>query len=355
MEAMGDPPTTPMSERALVSLVGGGLARDEVGPTSDRPMIAVTVEDADHTRRLLPLVAGLPCLTVGVAARSFPDPVGFDVLLCDDEGAEAPWVPCPDGAAGTVAELGRSASAHPVASLVLVQLLRLGSTLGVADGLVAESLAYAALQAGGDHRGWLADRPPSHPSPSPDPDPVLVTRAGGTVRLTLNRPQVRNAYSTAMRDALIDGLQIAAADTGVAEVCLEGAGPDFCSGGDLGEFGAARDPAVAHAVRSTRNAGYWIDACAQRCTARVHGMCVGAGAELAAFAGRVVATPDTGFLLPELSMGLIPGAGGTVSIPRRIGRPRAAWLALSGALLGAETALQWGLVDEVVDPHPGPA
>jgi enoyl-CoA hydratase/carnithine racemase len=79
----------------------------------------------------------------------------------------------------------------------------------------------------------------------------------------------------------------------------------------------------------------------------VHGACAGAGVELPAFAGRVIADPGTTFLLPELAMGLIPGAGGTVSLPRRIGRERTAKLALSGEPIDAKTALDWGLVDEL--------
>ena len=82
-------------------------------------------------------------------------------------------------------------------------------------------------------------------------------------------------------------------------------------------------------------------------TARVHGVSVGAGVEFAAFAERVVAAPNASFQLPEVSIGLIPGAGGCVSIPRRIGRQRAAWLALSGRRINAATALEWGLVDEI--------
>jgi enoyl-CoA hydratase/carnithine racemase len=61
----------------------------------------------------------------------------------------------------------------------------------------------------------------------------------------------------------------------------------------------------------------------------------------------VVASEDAWFQLPELSMGLIPGAGGTLSLPRRIGRQRTAWLALSGARLDAATALRWRLVDAI--------
>ncbi|HRD62678.1 MAG TPA: enoyl-CoA hydratase/isomerase family protein, partial [Nocardioides sp.] len=77
------------------------------------------------------------------------------------------------------------------------------------------------------------------------------------------------------------------------------------------------------------------------------GACIGAGIEIPAFAETVVATPDAWFRLPELSMGLVPGAGGTVSIPRRIGRWRTAWLLLTGRDLAAATALEWGLVDVV--------
>ena len=79
----------------------------------------------------------------------------------------------------------------------------------------------------------------------------------------------------------------------------------------------------------------------------VHGACVGAGIELPAFAGRVVASRDAWFALPEVAMGLVPGAGGTVSLPRRIGAQRTAWLALTGRRIDAETALAWGLVDEL--------
>ena len=86
---------------------------------------------------------------------------------------------------------------------------------------------------------------------------------------------------------------------------------------------------------------------AGRIRAEVHGACLGAGVELPAFADRVVAEEDSFFGLPEVGLGLIPGAGGTVSLPRRIGRQRTAWLGLSGQRLDARTALDWGLVDEV--------
>jgi enoyl-CoA hydratase/carnithine racemase len=85
--------------------------------------------------------------------------------------------------------------------------------------------------------------------------------------------------------------------------------------------------------------------------AYVHGACIGAGIELPAFCGRVTARADARFQLPEVGMGLIPGAGGTVSLPRRIGRQRAAWLALTGERVDAETARRWGLID-AIEPEP---
>ena len=72
---------------------------------------------------------------------------------------------------------------------------------------------------------------------------------------------------------------------------------------------------------------------------------------MAAFAHRVVADPTTRIALPEVGLGLMPGAGGTVSLPRRIGRHRTMWLALTGATIGAEVALAWGLVDQL-SPDP---
>jgi enoyl-CoA hydratase/carnithine racemase len=160
-----------------------------------------------------------------------------------------------------------------------------------------------------------------------------------------------------MRDALCEALAVAEGDPGVARVQLDGAGPCFSAGGDLDEFGTHADPSTSHVVRSARNAGRQLSHLAERLgpalEARVHGACVGAGVELPAFCGRVVARPDAWFQLPEVSMGLVPGAGGTASLPRRIGRQRTAWLALSGARLAAETALDWGLVDALDDPAPG--
>jgi hypothetical protein len=248
-----------------------------------------------------------------------------------------------DPALGIVLE---RVAAHPHAATSLAVLLRGSFGRPVGDGLAAESALYSALQGGPEFAAWRAATPiRSHPD---DGHPaVRAERAGERLVITLSRPDVHNAFDARMRDELLDALAIAAGDSAITEVVLAGDGPSFCSGGDLDEFGTRPDPATAHMVRLARSAGRVIAAMADRVTARIHGSCLGSGIELPAFASRVVAHPDTVIALPEVGMGLIPGAGGTVSLPRRIGRHRTALLALSQASIDASTASAWGLVDEI--------
>ncbi len=177
---------------------------------------------------------------------------------------------------------------------------------------------------------------------------MQLERHGDRLDIVLNRPHVRNALNRSMRDGLLNGLALAGADPTLTRIVLRGEGPAFSSGGDLDEFGTFADPASAHLVRLTTSIGRAIHDLGSRLSAHVHGPCAGSGVELAAFAPHVVARPDFTATLPEVQLGLIPGAGGTVSITRRVGRHRTALLALSGARIDATTALGWGLVDEVV-------
>jgi Enoyl-CoA hydratase/isomerase len=245
-------------------------------------------------------------------------------------------------------ELAEVVRARPIATASLAVLLQQTALLPVWEGLVAESATYSTLLAGPEFASWLAARPSVTAPPDTD-EPVLASRRGNVLTLTLNRPERRNAYGRGVRDALVTALQVARIDEAVT-VELEGRGPAFCSGGDLAEFGTAPDPAGAHLVRLRHGAAQLLHDLGPRTTARLHGACIGAGIELPAFAGRVIASPDTQIALPEVAMGLVPGAGGTVSIVRRIGRWRTAWLALSGKRLSAAQAMAWGLVDEVAGP-----
>ena len=234
---------------------------------------------------------------------------------------------------------------HAIAAAALELLLDATDGVDVERALIIESATYSLLQAGPEHQAWLANRT-RHQRDEED-DVVLLAREGATLHLTLNRPHVRNAFDAAMREALLDGLEIATVDPSVECVLIDGAGANFCSGGDLDEFGTLEDPASAHVLRVRRSVGRAIHRLRDRVTVVVHGACIGAGVELPAFAARVIARPDATFRLPEVSMGFVPGAGGTVSIPRRVGRERFAWLALTGEMIDATTALSWGLVDEI--------
>ncbi|MBA2947879.1 enoyl-CoA hydratase/isomerase family protein [Streptomyces himalayensis] len=320
------------------------LAVDLDEPASPA-VLGTAIRRARACDRLLVGIAGGRAATAPTEAETLA--AALDMTLVDRrmESSGRPFVPVPDPAAA-LAGLAAAVAANPQAALVLAGLLRMAETLLVRDALDAESLAYSTLLGGAEFQRWLTARGPGL-LPPPVPDPVLVARHGDVLEVTLNRPARRNAYDRQMRDALVEALHLAALDDTVTRVVLTGAGPAFCSGGDLDEFGTTPDAATAHLVRTRAGAGRLIHQLRDRTQVRVHGTCVGSGIELPAFAGTVLAAPGTTFRLPEVGMGLIPGAGGTVSIPRRIGRWRTLYLAISGTCLDATTALSWGLVDEV--------
>ncbi|GAA5148951.1 enoyl-CoA hydratase/isomerase family protein [Pseudonocardia eucalypti] len=324
---------------------------DEHGRISE-PLLIVDLDAPGPAGPAASAVARADRILVGVASRSAPGGdlravlEALDVTLVPAAAEAGP--PTVDTADPWLAaeELHAAANVHPQAATVLAGLLRRTGTLPVDAALDAESFAYSTLLGGSEFRTWLDARRP-RPAPPPAPAaPVLVDRTFDELRITLNRPERRNAYGREVRDALVAALDVALFDETV-HVVLDGAGPSFCAGGDLDEFGTTPDPATAHFVRTSGGAGRTLHRLAGRAEARVHGACVGAGIELPAFTGRVVADPDATFRLPEVGMGLIPGAGGTVSIPRRIGRWRTLHLALGGASIPAARALSWGLVDTV--------
>lgn len=240
-----------------------------------------------------------------------------------------------------------TAKGSPAAAAVLVRLLRATEDLPVMSGLTCESLAYSLLLGGSEFREWRARHP--RRMPAVDEEPVVqVRRDGDQLHVALHRPRRHNAFSAAVRDALIEALLVAELDGGISGVHLTGDGPSFCSGGDLAEFGTAQDLVAAHLLRVGQSAGAAVHRLRARVTAHLHGACIGAGIEIPAFAGRVVAADDTVIQLPELGMGLVPGAGGTVSLTHRAGRWRTAYLVLSGMEIDARTAQRWGIVDDLV-------
>ncbi|MBY0400422.1 enoyl-CoA hydratase/isomerase family protein [Myxococcota bacterium] len=323
---------------------------------------------------ILAALPGLPCVTIAVG--------GIDGA----EAGERSIASAQAAAAGPRAKLAAACDVRlpsrveldpfcagfektPVAALAFVQLLRAqaaaphgsSSLAEIARGLAAESFVYSTLQSGPEFHAWLASRrarraaraPGLFGTRGPSEPACLLDREENRLELRLNCPKRHNAFSRSLRDALCEGLAVALADPTIDEVVLRGEGESFCSGGDLDEFGSFPDPATAHAVRTTRSPALLVARLAGRIRSEIHGACIGAGIELPAFTDHVVAAEDTFIELPEVRLGLVPGAGGTVSITRRIGRQRTAWLGLSGRRIDARTALDWGLVDEVrLGQHP---
>jgi enoyl-CoA hydratase/isomerase-like protein len=307
-------------------------------------------------RRAAALVADALPVTAAVLAR--PPAAGLEPLVtaatltlaARDGGTreilptgDVPGAPDLDGA---LARLRAAVERSPRAAIACGQLLRQTQALDTAGGLAAEAAAYSLLLGGPEFARWLGERG-ARRRREPPAEPVRVSRDGGRLSVILSDPARRNSFSAALREALLDAMLVGEADDTIDSVELSGAGPAFCSGGDLDEFGTADDFVAAYLVRLSRAPWRVIDRIAAKVTVLAHGACIGAGTEIAAYAGRVVAAPDAFFALPEVRMGLVPGAGGSVSVPRRIGRWRSAWLMLTGDRLPAATALRWGLVDEV--------
>ncbi|MBV2150832.1 enoyl-CoA hydratase/isomerase family protein [Sphingobium sp. AS12] len=271
------------------------------------------------------------CPLIGIGTPDHPRAKDVDLLV--DAPASLPMIVT-------------AITAQPQAAAVLVQLLRLIEDMDAAPALVAESLAYGLLQGSEGHARWLASRTPAPASP---PGEVRLDRTDDRLTVTLDRAHAHNAIDRPMRDGLREAFDLAALDCAIARISLRGAGRSFSVGADLSEFGTTRDPATAHAIRMVTLPAHAIIGCADRLDVHVQGACVGSALEMAAFATRLTASPSAWFHLPELAMGIIPGAGGCVSVSRRIGRQRAALMILSGRRISAATALDWGLIDALMD------
>lgn len=181
-------------------------------------------------------------------------------------------------------------------------------------------------------------------------DPVLSSREGeGILILTLNRPDARNALSTALLERLADLLGAADADPEIRAVVLTGGLKVFAAGADVKEM-AAHD---AVSILTDARPRLWkaIREFGKPLIGAVNGFCLGGGNELAMCCDILIAGEDAQFGQPEINLGIIPGAGGTQRLPRTIGRSRAMEMALAGSFLSAREALTFGLVSRVVPPE----
>ena len=233
----------------------------------------------------------------------------FDVLLSATE-VSAPWVcVAPSALDEIVSDLLQAVERQPFAAAIAAQVIGMSPRLDFEQGLLLESLGYSTLLASAPFRTWRSEHPAERRD-EPEGQRVAMERRDDGLHIRLTRPWARNAVDARMRDALFEAHAFAIEYPDGDPVILSGDGPSFCAGGDLGEFGRAGDPGRAHAVRTFLSATGALHRIRHGATAGVHGACVGAGIEIAAAAGHVIAASDAVFRLPEVGMGLIPAGRG---------------------------------------------
>jgi enoyl-CoA hydratase/carnithine racemase len=178
---------------------------------------------------------------------------------------------------------------------------------------------------------------------------ILYEKKEHIAYVTLNRPHALNAYSVQMRDDLYEVLRAIKDDDEVRAVIVKGAGDKaFCAGADLTEFLTAPSATEARQIRFRRDIWKLFLSIPQPIIAAVHGYILGSGMEIAACCDIRIASEDAVFGLPEAGLGIIPGAGGTQTIPRLIGVSRSLEMLLTNRWIPADEAHRFGLVNRVV-------
>jgi enoyl-CoA hydratase/carnithine racemase len=178
---------------------------------------------------------------------------------------------------------------------------------------------------------------------------IIFEKRENIAYVTLNRPESLNVYNVQMRDDLYEILRAVKDDSDVKAVVLKGAGEKaFCAGADLSEFLTAPTPIIARQVRWERDVWGLFLSIPQPMIAALHGYVLGSGIEIALCCDIRLASDNARFGLPEVGLGIIPAAGGTQTLPRTIGRPRALEMLLTNRWLSAEEAYSCGLVNRLV-------
>ena len=180
-------------------------------------------------------------------------------------------------------------------------------------------------------------------------DTIIYLKNGPVATISLNRPEVVNAYSVKMRDELFQVLQAIHIDAEVKVVVVTGNGEKgFCAGADLTEFGTAPSQVIARQVRWDRDIWGIFRELEKPIVGALHGWVIGLGVEIACFCDIRLASEDALFSMPEVALGMIPAAGGTQTIPRSIGSSSALRMILANQQIDARTAFDMGLVHKIV-------
>ena len=185
--------------------------------------------------------------------------------------------------------------------------------------------------------------------PPDSPPAALFEKRGGVAILTLNRPEVINAFDTRMRDDLFSALGAAGDDPDVGAALIRGAGErGFCVGADLSEFGSAPSQTIARQVRWERDLWGLFASTPKPLIAALHGHVIGSGVEIACLCDIRIAAEDAVFRMPETALGMIPAAGGSQTLPRTVGLAASMTALLANETISAPRALAMGLVHRVV-------
>lgn len=178
---------------------------------------------------------------------------------------------------------------------------------------------------------------------------IIYEKQNDIAYVTLNRPQVLNAYNLQMRNELYEVLGALRDDPEVKVAIFRGAGERaFCAGADLSEFLTAPSPVVARQVRWERDVWGLFLSITKPLIAALHGYVLGSGIEIALCCDIRLASADAQFGLPEVGLGIIPAAGGSQTLPRTIGRASALEILLTGRWIKAEEAHRLKLVNRVI-------
>ncbi|HBK08515.1 MAG TPA: enoyl-CoA hydratase [Acetobacteraceae bacterium] len=174
---------------------------------------------------------------------------------------------------------------------------------------------------------------------------VLVTQTGPVLEVRFNRPEKKNALTRAMYAAVVDAFRRADEDAAIRAVLLTGAGDTFTSGNDIRDFQSRA------ATNEETHASPFLTALSsltKPMVAAVNGPAIGVGTTMLAHADIVIAARSATFRMPFTSLGLVPEAASSLLFPRLVGHQRASALLLLGDSLDAETARDWGFVNQVV-------
>lgn len=179
-------------------------------------------------------------------------------------------------------------------------------------------------------------------------DLVLLEKDGPLAVVTINRPDKLNALNAEVIRQIKRQLQIAGDDPELRAIILTGAGEKaFVAGADIGEMSELSAAQAREFSRAGQEIAEVMDRCGKPIIAAIAGFALGGGCELAMMCHLRVAGPKARFGQPEVSLGLIPGFGGTQRLARLVGESRAMEMILGGGMIDAQTALSWGLVNRV--------